>query len=76
MSQSPGKYDQECRDLLARTNAGACMVLILGGQRGEGFSLAVDGARMPPACVTEALPGMLRALARLLEQGQMSEATN
>lgn len=47
-----GKYDRECEMLLLTTNAAGVCVLVVRGNRGDGFSVAVRGT----------LPGRVMAL--------------
>lgn len=39
MSHGIGKYDPECVELLQETSAESCVIIILGGNKGSGFSV-------------------------------------
>jgi hypothetical protein len=57
----PGKYDTEASEVMEATRAAGIVLLIVGGDRGEGFS--VQG----PLSLLVALPGMLREVADAVE---------
>lgn len=54
----PGKYDDLCIYVREKTKARGVVVIVLGGDKGEGFSCQADLA------ATLALPDMLEELAR------------
>lgn len=58
---SGGKYEPECNQVMEATSAAACVVIVLGGDRGNGFSVSLDLLRstLTPA----ALAATLRAVA-------------
>jgi hypothetical protein len=57
----PGKYDDLCTLLRAKAEATAAIVVIIGGNKGQGFSCQA------PLEVTLALPKLLRAIADEIE---------
>jgi len=59
----PGKYDELCTEVRTRSGAAGAIVIIFGGERGDGFSVQTT----TPELVV-ALPGMLRQLADLIEE--------
>jgi hypothetical protein len=58
----PGKYDLECEHVRKVTAVQGVLVLVLGGNRGSGFSAQV------PAIAVAMIPGFLREMATLIEQ--------
>lgn len=40
MPVGPGKYDKECEEILLRDHADVVLVIVIGGKRGDGFSLS------------------------------------
>ena len=58
-----GKYDPEVRAAMAATQADAVLLIVLSGDRGSGFSLAINDARLSPEEVLSEAPALLRALA-------------
>lgn len=69
-----GKYNDECVAALALTRAGACILIVLGGDRGNGLSMAVDAnkIRLRPAAVA----ALLREVASRIERGDLGEPAN
>lgn len=62
-----GKYGEHCERVLAEESAHAVVVIVAGGCKGSGFSVA---ARPESAAyVLATLPGVLRELAHQIEQG-------
>lgn len=57
----PGKYDDEATMVQKSTNASGVILIVIGGDKGEGFSCQ---ATMP---VLLGLPSMLRSIADQLE---------
>jgi len=57
-----GKYDLECEHVRKVTGAQGVLVLVLGGDKGSGFSAQV------PAIALGMIPGFLREMAGLIEQ--------
>jgi len=68
MPLGPGKYDAECSAVQKSTGADVCLVIVLGGNRGSGFSAAFvahDPTRPPPALLK--VPQLLRDVADQIE---------
>ena len=61
MTIGPGKYDAEATMVREATNAQGVVVIVVGGDRGEGFSCQ---ASLP---ITLGLPAMLRSMADQIE---------
>jgi hypothetical protein len=61
-SRGPGKYDKECVDALVATEATCCVLVVIGGKDGSGFSV---NSMQPGA--EKMLPNLLRALADQIE---------
>ena len=57
----PGKYDEEATLVQERTEAAGVIVIVVGGNKGQGF--ACQGT----LAVTQALPAMLRHIADQLD---------
>jgi len=57
MPIGPGKYDAICTEVRERTKAAGAIVIIVGGDRGLGFSCQADLA------VTASLPDILEIVA-------------
>lgn len=62
MPLGPGKYDEECMDVLNKTGALSAMVIVIEGTRGTGFSVKASIG------VQRALPGILRAVADQMQE--------
>lgn len=60
MSFGPGKYDKETT-LVQKLTGGSVIVIVVGGDRGEGFSVQAT------ADVLWTLPDMLREIAKQME---------
>jgi hypothetical protein len=63
MALGPGKYDDLATIVRERTAAQGVIVIVLGGSRGSGFSVQVEGAD-----ISAKLPAMLRNVADGIEQ--------
>ena len=62
-----GKYDPELGSALEATGAAVVLLVVIGGDRGDGFAVAVNEARLPAACVRAEIPSLLRALAESID---------
>jgi hypothetical protein len=62
MAFGPGKYDAEVTELRERLNPDGVVLLVLGGERGGGFSAQLTAPGML------ALPALLRQLAEQIEK--------
>jgi hypothetical protein len=61
MTIGPGKYDDEATMVQKATNASGVIVIVIGGDKGEGFACQATLG------VTHALPQMLRSIADQIE---------
>jgi len=61
MPLGPGKYDRSCSQVREETNAGAVILIVLGGDLGSGFSVQAFPSLLP------GLPTLLRTVAAELE---------
>lgn len=61
MAIGPGKYDQESSDIQAAYQAAGVIVMVMGGTKGEGFSVT---GTLP---FTFAIPKILRSIADQIE---------
>jgi hypothetical protein len=61
MALGPGKYDEEATMVQQRTNAAGVIVIVIGGDKGEGFAIQATLG------VTLSLPKMLRIIADQIE---------
>lgn len=66
----PGKYDDLCTYVREQSGAVAALVIVFGGNRGEGFSVQA------PLSVQAMVPQMLRELAAAIEGDQILLAAN
>lgn len=57
-----GKYDDESRDLLIKHGATAALVIVIGGERGTGFSFSAIRRD-----IAKDVPEVLRAVASEIE---------
>lgn len=64
MANGPGKYDRYCTLIRKETGAHTVVVLVLGGNEGEGFSVQ---SIMPD--VRAMLPELLQSMADDLKEG-------
>ena len=58
----PGKYDDLCAEVRKKAGAKVCLLIIIGGNKGSGFS-----AQMP-AFAAEDVPAILRDVAGQIER--------
>jgi hypothetical protein len=63
-----GKYDPELREAQASTRAGVVVLIVVGGDRGDGFALAVDQQWVKAGDALSQVPGILRAIADSVEE--------
>lgn len=61
MTIGPGKYDAEAMTVMESAKAKGVILIVIGGDRGEGFSVVATPE------VTWALPDMLRSIAKDVE---------
>lgn len=66
MALGPGKYDAECTKARESTKAVAALLIIISGDRGNGFSCQFEG--MSGLTVLADLPGILRETADQIEK--------
>ncbi len=60
-----GRYDAEVKAAAALTNADLTLLVVIGGAKGNGFSVTVDAEH---ADLLNRLPHILRTVAQLMEQ--------
>lgn len=65
MAQLPGRYDDECTELLEHTHASAVALLVVAGNKGS--SVSVKGLPGSVEQMQKVLPDLLRKLAQLIE---------
>jgi hypothetical protein len=58
-----GKYDQECQRAFDSAKARACVLLVVGGDRGHGFSVTSDNP-----LIIASLPPLLREMADSIDR--------
>lgn len=56
MPMGPGKYDDITTLAREKTKAACVVVLIIGGERGDGFDMQIDAARI------RSLPGLTKVI--------------
>jgi hypothetical protein len=57
MATGPGKYDKLCTELRLRAHCDACVLIVINGMWGSGFSVQADGREL------DELPDLLEDLA-------------
>ena len=62
MAKGPGKYDNECQFVMGAARAQAVLLLVIGGDKGSGFSFT------GPVAMTSNVPKMLRDVADQIEE--------
>lgn len=68
LAQPGGKYDDEVRVAMESAKANGVLLIVLGGDRGSGFSVA-----MKPGAVTQAdIARVLREVASAIEKDGVS----
>lgn len=65
MALGPGRYDDECTSLLERYHAHGVILVVMGGDKGEGFSMQADLE------TTLRLPEILEHIAAQLRQDRL-----
>ena len=63
-----GKYDHETAAMLEVLRAEAVLVVVKGGQLGDGFSVAIDGRKIAPERILDSIPRVLRSVADAIEE--------
>ena len=67
MTKGGGKYDAALQAVLELIEAEAVVLIVRGGNNGDGFSIGVDQRRVSPAQVIAELPHALRDVANTIE---------
>ncbi len=62
VEQGPGKYDAECVEALVKTEAQVCLLVVINGRYGSGFSVNSQTAE-----AQKVLPKLLREMADMIE---------
>lgn len=73
MPFGPGKYDALCTHARVKAQADAVIVVVLGGNRGNGFSVQTAGPQGLTAMLD--LPRLLRSIADEIEADTKSEGS-
>jgi len=60
MPSGPGKYDHLCTYVRVRSEAHAVAIVVIGGNKGNGFSIQAEADLMP------FLPDLLETIARTM----------
>lgn len=63
MPMGPGKYEPECTEALLKTGGHTVLLIVLGGAKGTGFSMATTD----PASIA-LVPAILRSTADEIEK--------
>jgi hypothetical protein len=63
---NPGRYDQQAMDVVTATKARVVVVLVLGGESGDGFSVSGHGTAALDAAQSGEISYMLRAMADIV----------
>jgi len=64
----PGKYDELCTLVRERANAKGALLVVIEGNRGQGFSVQATGPVL--AVLPELLETLAREIRRDIEQGK------
>lgn len=62
MAMGPGKYDKECTEIRSRIKADGIIMIVFGGEKGNGFSAQL------PLHLTLSMPEILRKVASDIEK--------
>lgn len=62
-----GNYDDLCEEVILRTRAAAAVLIICGGEKGNGCSLYIDMQRAGSFTLRSNLPDVLRQVADQIE---------
>jgi hypothetical protein len=65
MPLGPGKYDDEATEIREKLHAAGIILIVLGGDKGQGFSAQLDFA------ATMAIPEILRTVADQIEESSV-----
>lgn len=68
MARGPGEYDAEATEVRERTDAMAVVVMVLGGNKGSGFSVQVERNPRDAKKLLAMLPQLLRSTADEIEK--------
>lgn len=68
MALGPGKYDEQATALRHRTKAHSVVVIVIGGERGSGFSVQTESPTF-----AHALPALLRDMAKQIDRSIREE---
>jgi hypothetical protein len=71
----PGIYDEECGKLRESTGAAVAFAIIMGGDKGSGFSAQFDMAKVYPEHLKR-IPEVLRHIADSVEKDIDNETPN
>lgn len=71
MAQGPSKYDKECTLVRESASAKVALVIVIGGDRGDGFAMQA-GTEVPPTVVAK----MLRNVADQIERAVGGSSAN
>lgn len=71
MPVGPSKYDAECVAALVATEATVAVLAVIGGNKGSGFAVNIDAAKIQPGKLEEFhkvfIPKLLREIADQIE---------
>ena len=62
-----GKYDSELGEVMRSAHAKIVLLVVLGGDRGDGFTMAVEETLNAGVVIAE-VPSILRAIADSIEE--------
>ncbi len=62
MPREPGKYDDLCAELREKTQAPVCLLIVVNGNKGTGFSALM------PDVAADYVPAILRDVANQIER--------
>jgi len=62
MAKGPGKYDRVCTLARDATEAEACILIVVNGKHGSGFSCQVVEGTVPPERIASALETVVKSI--------------
>ena len=66
MAQGPSKYDKECTLVRESASAKVALIIVIGGDRGDGFAMQA-GTDVPPSVVAQMLRNVADQIDRAVE---------
>lgn len=68
-----GKYDAVSEEVLKQTEAAAALVIVVGGNKGNGFSMSIDVMKKDIHEILFGVPFVLRQVADQIEKDNITQ---